>query len=248
MKLAVLNNQPEIFYSIQGEGASMGKPAIFVRLSLCNLHCTWCDTDYTWNWKSTPFTHDNDQLEGYSKYDKSEWITEISNDEIIDELKKYPCKRVIITGGEPLMQQKELVVLLKELKSQGYFIEIETNGTLEIKPETEIVLDQINISPKLSNSNNELKLRIKDLALKQLSKSTKATFKFVVDTPEDLSEVEEIITNYSINNSRVYLMPQGTKPEVLKKKQHWLIDICKEKGFNFSDRLHIHLYGDKRGV
>lgn len=248
MKLAVLNNQPEIFYSIQGEGASMGKPAIFVRLSLCNLHCSWCDTDYTWNWKSTPFTHDNDKLEGYSKYNKSEWITEISADEIIKELQKYPCKRVIITGGEPLMQQKELTPFLKKLKSLSYFIEIETNGTLEIKPENESLLDQVNVSPKLSNSNNELKLRIKDAALSQLSKLNKATFKFVVDTPNDLDEIEEIIVKYSIDSGKVYLMPQGTKADILKQKQHWLIDICKERGFNFSDRLHIHLYGDKRGV
>lgn len=248
MKLAVLNNQPEIFYSIQGEGKSMGKPAIFIRLSLCNLHCTWCDTDYTWNWKSTPFTHDNDKIEGYTKYDKDEWILDTDTNHIINEVKKFPCKRIIITGGEPLMQQKELVDLLTRLKTDGYFIEIETNGTLAIKADLYDLIDQINVSPKLSNSNNELKLRIKKSALSQFSNSSKSTFKFVVDTPQDLEEIEKIITEYSIPSNKVYLMPQGTKSEILKKKQHWLIDICKEKGFNFSDRLHIHLYGDKRGV
>lgn len=248
MKLAKLNGRPEIFYSIQGEGKSMGKPAIFVRTSMCNLHCIWCDTDYTWNWENTPFKHVNDRKKGYSKYIKKDWIVEISAQQILEELKNYPCKRVILTGGEPLMQQKELYELAHLLYTDGYFIEIETNGTLQPKDDFDAVVHQYNVSPKLSNSGNSTQLREKEGVYKFFSNSEKATFKFVIDTPEDLDEVKELISKYQINPLDVYLMPQGTTGQALNQKQQWLIEICKLEGFNYTDRLHIHIYGDKRGI
>lgn len=248
MKLAKLNNEPEIFYSIQGEGRSAGKPAIFVRLSLCNLHCNWCDTDYTWNWEGTSFSHVNDSLASYKKFAKQDWIVEKSVDEIIALVKTYPCKRVILTGGEPLLQQKELSELAKKLSAESYFLEVETNGTLTPSDELSDHIDQYNVSPKLQNSNNELKLRIKEKALSHMAQSENATFKFVVDTKEDIDEVLQLVQVFKISAQNVYLMPQGTLPEMLKEKQLWIVDLCKQYGFNFTDRMHIHLYGDKRGV
>ncbi len=248
MKLAKLGGAPEIFYSIQGEGISMGKPAIFVRLSQCNLHCIWCDTDYTWNWVNTPFEHVNDSKKEYNKYDKSDWILELPSEEIFQLVKKYPCKRVILTGGEPLMQQKELEELSSYLKRKGYFIEIETNGTLLPSTKLDELIDQYNISPKLSNSNNELKLRIKNKTLAHFSSHAKAFFKFVVDTEEDCLEIQDLISQFNIDPQKVYLMPQGTDSDTIKKKQKWLVEMCKSSGYNFTDRMHIHLYGDKRGV
>ncbi len=248
VKLAKLNGKPEIFYSIQGEGKSIGKPAIFIRTSLCNLHCVWCDTDYTWNWEKTSFEHINDIKEGYSKYKKEEWIAEIEVVGILNEINKFPCKRIILTGGEPLMQQKELVVLAKLLHEEGYFIEVETNGTLTPTDDFDALVNQYNVSPKLSNSKNSQQLREKKSVFEFFSSSDKATFKFVIDTPKDLSEVKELITKYVISPADVYLMPQGTTAKILNEKQKWLVDICKEQGYNYTDRLHIHIYGDKRGV
>jgi 7-carboxy-7-deazaguanine synthase len=248
VKLAKLNGRPEIFYSIQGEGKSIGKPAIFIRLSLCNLHCIWCDTDYTWNWKNTPFPHVKDNQKGYSKYNKEDWIVDLSIEHIVEELKTHPCKRVILTGGEPLMQQKELIDLAKQLKRFNYTIEVETNGTYIPIKELDQYIDQYNVSAKLENSNNSKRLREKAEAYNYFNANSKATFKFVIDTPLDLEEVESLTTKYNISADKVYLMPQGTSDEQLKSKQQWLIEACKSSGYNYTDRLHILVYGDKRGV
>lgn len=250
IKLAKLDGLPEIFYSIQGEGRSIGKPSIFVRLSLCNLYCTWCDTDYTWNWEGTSFPHENDQLPGYKKFDKSDSMVALDDQELIENIGQYPCKNIIITGGEPMVQHKQLLPLLKTLKSKdaSYTFEMETNGTLAPNDELHALIDQFNVSVKLSNSNVITKHRLVPSALKFFSASEKANFKFVVDNQQDMAEVHELIDQYNIPSSKIYLMPQGRTPEALQEKQFWLVEICKEFGFNYTDRLHIHIFGSKRGV
>ncbi len=248
MKLARLEGKPEIFYTIQGEGKNLGKPSIFVRTSLCNLHCIWCDTDYTWNWKGTRFRHVNDSTPGYNKFDKSEWIEELPIAAILDQIKTFPCKNIVITGGEPLLQQKELSELCSKLKDDGYWIEIETNGTLAPISAVAGNVDQFNVSPKLENSNNPRNLRLKPKVLDHFTKEEKSIFKFVIDSEKDLKEVLEIQKEYNIAVNRIYLMPQGTLPEALNSKRLWLVDICKAYGFNFTDRLHIQLWGNKKGV
>ncbi len=248
MKLAKLNHKPEIFYSIQGEGPSIGKPAIFIRLSMCNLHCIWCDTDYTWNWENTNFKHIKDVNPDYKKFKKEEWQVETNTEEIISEIDQYPCQRIIITGGEPLMQQKELAGLATTLANKGYCIEIETNGTLVPSHDLDFCIKQYNVSPKLANSNNAEKLRDKQLAMQFFTQSKKAAFKFVIEKPNDLNEVLELISKYQIASEKVYLMPQGTTGKELIDKQQWLVEQCKSHGFNYTDRLHILIYGDKKGV
>lgn len=250
MKLARLNDKPEIFYTIQGEGRSLGKPSIFLRLSLCNLHCIWCDTDYTWNWAGTSFKHIYDKDPGYSKYHKKDWVIDITPEEIGKILGRFPCQNIVITGGEPLLQQKELITLCHALKHQNddYWIEIETNGTIVPDSELDHWIDQYNVSPKLKNSGNPGSLRNKPKALSYFSGSTKAYFKYVIDGPADLDEVLEIIDQYHIKKDRIFLMPQGVSPETLAEKRIWLVEICKEHGFNYTDRLHVHIWGNKRGV
>ncbi|UII25030.1 7-carboxy-7-deazaguanine synthase QueE [Fulvivirga maritima] len=250
MKLAKLNGKAEIFHSIQGEGKNIGKPSIFVRTSLCNLHCRWCDTDYTWNWEGTPFTHDYDSLPGYKKYKKSEYIEELELTDIISILKDIPCKNLVLTGGEPLLQQTELSELMAALRKldSGYWFETETNGTIIPNAKFDAFINQYNVSPKLSNSNNPQKIREKEEAYRFFSKNEKAVFKFVIATDEDLDEVKRLISDYSINSQKVYLMPEGTTREKLNAKQQWLIEECKTLGTNYTDRLHIHIYGNKRGV
>ena len=250
MKLARLNNEPEIFHTLQGEGRSIGKPSIFIRLSLCNLHCTWCDTDYTWNWKGTPFKHNYDSDPGYSKYDKHQWISEIAVKELYKAVGQYNCRNIVITGGEPLIQQNELATFCDLLKNEenDFRIEIETNGTIIPNASLDPLIDQYNVSPKLKNSGNPDHLRLKPEALKFFSKHPRSYFKYVIDGPSDLDEVLQLATHYDIKKEKTYLMPQGIDKKELQEKRSWLVEICKAHGFNYTDRLHIHIWGSKRGV
>ena len=250
MKVAKFNGQGEIFYTIQGEGKSLGKPTVFVRSSLCNLHCIWCDTDYTWNWDTTPHPHIFDKIPGYQKYRKEEQIIELSTEELITEVTQYPCKNLVLTGGEPLLQQKEWVALMTQLRAldTNYWFEVETNGTLLPSQNFDALINQYNVSPKLANSNNSVKLREKPAAYTFFTQSPKAWFKFVIAEKPDLEEILGLIEKYHIPADKVYLMPEGTTPERLNAKQQWLVEQCKKHGFHYTDRLHIHIYGSKRGV
>jgi 7-carboxy-7-deazaguanine synthase len=250
LQMAKNDGRAEVFFSIQGEGKSLGMPAVFVRSSLCNLHCIWCDTDYTWNWKGTSYKHVRDADPSYQKYDRDEQIIRMSTEALVDEVHKYKCLNVIMTGGEPLLQQDGWVSLMEALREidSDYWFETETNGTLTPKAEFDVLVNQYNVSPKLSNAGMECSETENAEALKYFSKSAKSNFKFVVDAEEDLAEVLDLTQRYAIEPSKVYLMPQGVAGGVLKEKARWLVEACKEHGFRFTDRLHIHLFGDKRGV
>ncbi len=250
LKLARLDGKPEIFYSFQGEGRHMGAPRVFVRVSQCNLHCIWCDTDYTWNWKGTRFRHQFDVQPGYQKYDRAEWIVSMPAEEVAREVMKYPCRDVVLTGGEPLLQESQLVRLMACLRKEdpAFTFSVETNGTLIPSPAFQQGIGQYNVSPKLANSNNPRRLREKPDAYRFFADNEKAWFKFVIEDPEDLEEVLGLVDRYEIAPSRVYLMPEGIRPETLQQRQLWLAEICKEFGFSLTDRLHVRLYGSKRGV
>ena len=244
-KLDIQNDRPEIFHTLQGEGVSMGVPSIFIRSSLCNLHCTWCDTDYTWNWEGTPWQH-----ESGTKYSKQDYIIELPITEVAHLVTSYPCKNIILTGGEPLLQQPAWEQLIQHLHSQdpSYTFEVETNGTQIPTPFMDQAINQWNISPKLSNSGNEEKLRIKPQALHHFATKTNAWFKFVIQTQADLSEVQQLQQTYNLPKSNILLMPEGRTEAALQQKRLWLADICRDQGYRFSDRLHIQLWGSKRGV
>ena len=241
MKISRLaDGSPEIFHTLQGEGASLGAPAIFLRLSLCNLHCHWCDTPYTWNWEGTPWPHQDGV-----KFSKTEQIIELTPSQIEPLISAYPCDRLVITGGEPLLQQKELRELIPLLPSIK-FIEIETNGTQIPDPRFATIPTQFNVSPKLSNSDIKEDLRLKPEALRFFSSHEKALFKFVVCDLNDLAEVRELQATYQIPLSRISLMPEGRDAETLKERSLWLADICRDHGFHFSPRLHVLLWGNQR--
>lgn len=239
MKIAKLNGKPEIFYTLQGEGRNVGVPSVFVRLSLCNLFCRYCDSDYTWNWEGTKFVSDRGV-----KFKKEEQIIEMTPVEIMAEVKKYNCKNIILTGGEPMLQQKELLILTALEPSFHY--EVETNGTIRPSDDFDKVVTQFNVSPKLENSGNPLQLRDKVQVMTYFVNNPKAWFKFVIVTPKDLEEVEGLVTKYGI--TRLYLMPEGTTTDELQAKSVWLAEICKNKGWRFSSRLQVLLWGAKRGV
>jgi organic radical activating enzyme len=239
LKLAKLNGKPEIFYTIQGEGVSSGIPAIFIRLSLCNLQCVWCDTPYTWLWTNMPHN--------FAKpFDPKEEILKVTENEIFTIVKDYPqCKTVVITGGEPLLQQQALISLCRLL--EGYRIEVETNGTI-VPEEIDEYVTQYNVSPKLANSGNTVKQREVWRALDWFNHSYKAWFKFVVENKQDLGEVLSLMEKYHISPNKIILMPQGITEAELRSKEQWLQQICKDQGLRFCTRLQILLYGSKKGT
>jgi len=218
--------------TIQGEGPSQGRYVMFLRLALCNLSCQWCDTKYTWDWKN---------------YDRTKEIHELDNDVLLRQLDD-PCEAVVISGGEPLLQQRKLLNLVGGLKKKNYWVEIETNGT--IVPERVLLdlVDQVNCSPKLSNSGDSRRRRIKSEALKVLSESSKVYFKFVIGSLHDIDEVLEYVETFKIKPSHVYLMPLGKTREELQATSSMARLLAREYSFIYSSRLHVELYGTKRGV
>lgn len=250
MKLARLGDGAEIFHTLQGEGVNIGMPAVFVRLSLCNLHCVWCDTDHTWNFVGTPWKHEKDQQPGYQKHCKEDVIIEMSAAEIAAQVRGYGCKHVVLTGGEPLLQEEGLLELIRELRTDGdtWFFEMETNGTR--LPESGLMaeIDQFNVSPKLSNSGVSQGLREKPEVIQGFVESGKAWFKFVVEKEADLAEVLDLAERANIPNIRVILMPEGRNVGEINKVAPWLAERCRDLGVRMSDRLHVRLWGDKRGA
>ena len=245
IKLAKLGNQPEIFHTLQGEGVSMGLPSVFIRSSLCNLRCTWCDTAYTWNWEGTKWDHEDGE-----KYAKSDYIVELETSAVADLVADYHCLNVVLTGGEPLLQQPAWFSIIKHLRERDpkYRFEIETNGTQLPDDDMAQAVDQWNVSAKLSNSGNSAKLRIKEEAMTFFASSDKAWFKFVIQSEQDLAEVQQLEAQFSIPKERILLMPEGRDEVTLQSRRLWLADLCRDQGYRFSDRLHIQLWGSKRGV
>jgi len=225
----------------QGEGKSSGLDVLFLRLSGCNLACSWCDTPYTWNWVGTKFVHPE-------KFDPMKEIVFMDTNEVKVELDKLNTKAVVISGGEPMLQQKPLLPLIQALKADNYWVEIETNGTIAPEPEFLNLVDQINCSPKLSNSgpDNRLSMRERPEALTALADSPKVSFKFVVSSDKDMVEIDSLISRFSMKE--VYLMPEGkTRVEQLAR-QDKIKKLCEEKGFKFSPRLHVLENDSKRRI
>lgn len=222
----------EIFHSIQGEGVSAGRPAVFLRTALCNLTCTWCDTKYTWDW---------------GNYDYSKEVREMEAPEIYQRISNYKTKRIVITGGEPLLQQKQLEPLIKMLKEDRYFIEVETNGTFLPDEIFDKSVDQWNVSPKLANSENSLKMREKGKCYEYFKSKPNAYFKYVVGRYSDIDEIKRLITKYNLPAERIILMPEATRRKNLIEQGKWVSSVASENGFMFSDRLHVMLWNGERG-
>lgn len=252
MKLARMpEGGPEIFYTLQGEGRGTGRPSVFIRASLCNLHCVWCDTDYTWNWSDTPHPHERDADPSYQKYQRAEQIIDLSTADLSARLARYPCRNFVFTGGEPLLQEKAWLGLMTALDGDGGarpHFEIETNGTLLPGPDFLARIDQINVSPKLANSLVAEPLRRKPGVLAALATTGKADFKFVIGSPADLDEVLALVHDTPLPRERIFLMPRAITVAELEANQATVAAMALTHGFRYSDRLHLRLYGAKRGV
>ena len=226
------DGQPEIFASIQGEGVSIGLPSTFLRLAICNLRCDWCDTAYTWDWE---------------RYDRQSSTMTIPAAEAVEAMTALPPRNAVITGGEPLIQRRQLQPLIQDLRARGFRIEIETNGTVAPGELSELV-DQFNVSPKLAHSGNAGLTRIDPPVLHEFAAHSNAFFKFVVRGEDDLGEVEDLRRQFAIPPGRVVLMPEGHTAAELTTRSPWLAETCTQRGYRFSTRLHILIWGDKRGV
>jgi len=231
--------------TVQGEGKSAGKPVVFLRLSLCNLSCIWCDTPHTWNWTGSKFKHPE-------KFDKSKEVHKMSIMEVIEQIKSKTdgtIKSLVISGGEPLLQQPALIELLKILKAEGWWAEVETNGTMA--PITDFVqlIDQINCSPKLANSEDSLGRRFKPLALESLARCSKVNFKFVISKEEDMMDVIDYVDFIRcFGNPEIRLMPLCITKEELESREQMVKELCSKYDFIYTTRLSILMAGNERGV
>jgi organic radical activating enzyme len=220
----------EIFASLQGEGASLGAPSLFVRLALCNLRCEWCDTRYTWE---------------FERYDRDREVHPTAVTEVAARIISAPERRVVITGGEPLMQQAALAQLF-ELIPASIAVEVETNGTLAPEPSLVARVDQWNVSPKLSHAGDEAARRIKIDVLRAFRDTGRAFLKFVVRERDDIGEVRALVHELAWPEERVLLMPEATTAAVHAERSALLAALCQEHGFRFSPRLHVLLWGGER--
>jgi len=220
----------EIFYSVQGEGMLVGVPSVFVRTSGCNLRCVWCDTPYT-SW----------QPEGEER----------SLDFIVNQVNSYGASHVVITGGEPMIAP-EIEELTRRLTQH---ITVETAGTVDAN----VRCDLISISPKLANStphtrdngrwaDQHERLRYQPEILRRLIQLYPYQLKFVITDPSDLQQVNAIVNDIGASRSRVLLMPEGVDAGILAERGRWLAEIAKREGFRITPRLHIDLWGNRRGV
>jgi 7-carboxy-7-deazaguanine synthase len=223
----------EIFFSIQGEGRLAGVPSAFVRTTGCNLRCVFCDTPYT-SWEP-----------------QGEHLTP---DAVLDRLSAFPTRHAVVTGGEPLLASG-IEELCAGLRGRGYHVTVETAGTV-FKP---LACDLASLSPKLSNSTphkreggrfalRHERLRLQIPVLRAFMDRGDYQLKFVIDRPEDVQEVLDVLDRLpGVDRTRVLLMPQGVTRAELDERGPWLVEVCKEHGFRFCPRLHIELYANTRG-
>lgn len=229
--------------TFQGEGSSIGRRCYFLRLAGCNQHCSWCDTPYTWDWSGR----------NGKKYDPREEVHKYDWKDLVDALLALPGtlpggrQLLVISGGEPLLQQKKLEPLCEWFYRHGWEIEIETAGTI-VPHEISRYVTKYNISPKLENSGNELKTRYRPQVLKllQAEGAARVCWKFVARTDEDLAEIAHIVNECEL--SPVYVMPEGTDSETIKERMQELAAEVLKRGWNLTTRLQVELYGNRRGV
>jgi 7-carboxy-7-deazaguanine synthase len=223
----------EIFYSIQGEGILVGVPSVFVRTSGCNLRCAWCDTPYT-SWEP----------EG----------EDLAVEEILARVARFRAHYVVVTGGEPMIAPG-IAPLTEALRQMRMHVTVETAGTVFAPVDCHLM----SISPKLSNSTpferdggrwaaQHDRARIRPDVLKRLMAAYEYQLKFVIAAEDDIAEVKSLVLLLQANPQRVVLMPEGTDPEVLRERAAWLVELCKQEGYRFTPRLHVDLYGNRRGV
>jgi len=218
--------------TVQGEGPSIGRPFWFLRLGGCNLKCGFCDTPYTWDW---------------TRFDPKVELHQMAIDQVAQQLLtqdaalKTPARALVITGGEPMLQQRAVYTLSQML--DPWWVEIETAGTLA---PFRTLADQYNVSLKLETSGNPLAKRRKPKAITALRDSGRAVWKFVVTTPDDFNEIDELVKGYDL--APVYIMPEGVDVLTLRARAKLILPLVLDHGYYFTPRLQIELFGNQRGT
>lgn len=216
-------NVNEVFGTVQGEGRHAGQAAWFVRLSGCNLSCDWCDTPYTWNWQDYDHAAETNQTdpEGLAALlDTSAW------------------RRVVVTGGEPLLQAQALSLFLRSLHTTR--VDLETNGTRPLGP-TRGMWDTVTCSPKVGPSSGQGQTSVDESIM------AVADFKFVIADQLDLDVTRQWVAENGLHHSRVWLMPEGADRDTLLARTPMVAEAAVEEGFNFTSRLHVLAWGNERG-
>jgi 7-cyano-7-deazaguanosine (preQ0) biosynthesis protein QueE len=216
--------------TFQGEGVSAGQVAAFVRLSRCNLACSWCDTPYTWD---------------RARFDLAAESRLMSPAEVWEAVKAIPSGRVVSPGGEPLLQQRRLVWLAGTCRSAGRRVEIETNGTITPQDGILAVADGFNVSLKLASSEMPAARRLRAEAIARFVSSRRAVWKFVVAGPGDLEEIAGLQQRFGLEP--VWVMPEGTSSTQILAGLRQLSGAVLERGWNLTPRLHTLLWEDTRG-
>jgi 7-carboxy-7-deazaguanine synthase len=221
----------EIFRSLQGEGPNTGMAATFLRLAACNLRCQFCDTPYSWD---------------FDRFDASQEAHTETVARLAERLLVDAPTRLVVTGGEPLLQQQALVSLFDQLPAT-LPIEIETNGTiLPLAP----LWDRVaawNVSPKLAFAGMSRDERIVMPILRAFGGCERAYLKLVVAEPTDMKEGDEIIADSAWPFERVVWMPEGTSAQRITVRGRWLAEQAVSRNQRFSTRLQVLLWGDQRG-
>jgi organic radical activating enzyme len=224
----------ELFASIQGEGPNAGAASIFLRLAQCNLHCRWCDTKYTWDWSAHRF---EDEVRVESVVEVARRVSELSGN------------RLVVTGGEPLLQEAALVELFRLLDAERRLaIEVETNGTIPPNAALAERVDQWNVSPKLANSGDPERLRLRPEVLSAFRETGRAFLKLVVESPADADEAEALVHCVDWPRNRVLLMAQAAARETLAERGPLVLTEALRRGFGYSPRLHVERWNGARGT
>jgi organic radical activating enzyme len=213
----------EVFLSLQGEGPSAGTPAHFVRLQGCTVGCHWCDTRYSW-----------DAAGGSAQPIERLWSE-------ARELGEAPL--LVVTGGEPL-EHPGLVALLEQALERWPRVEVETSGIAP--PPLAHPRLFYNVSPKLPSATPRWADSWRAAAAWAAEPNT--TFKIVVGDPPDPEDALRLITEHALPAARVMLMPEGLTDERVRVHAQGLAELCRRHGFRLSPRLHLWLWGPKRGI
>lgn len=218
--------------TFQGEGPSTGRRAMFVRFTGCNLHCTWCDTPYTWDW---------------TRHDRLTESHPTTVGDVLADLAVHldaGTTLLVITGGEPLTQRKGWATLAGAAVAAGWEVEVETNGTLA--PDHVPAGVALNVSPKLAHAGDPEALRIRPAVLAALAAWPATRFKFVVTSEDDIGEACDLLDRLAIPRTRAWLMPEGTTADTVTTRTAALADPVLRSGCNLSTRLHVLTWGDTR--
>jgi len=253
----------EHFYTVQGEGPYVGTPAVFLRTAGCNLQCgatesklgdvdsefepdgdaTWrCDTIEVWRSpESTPTLNELGE-----RFESNGWLDRLD-----------ATAHLVVTGGEPMLpaRQKQLAAFCRWMDTEHSirpFVEVETNGTVPPTDEFDPWVNQYNVSMKLSNSGHTYDERVTADAVQAYidrhNKTQRAVFKFVVSREEDIPEIHNLQSEYGIPDDMIHLMPAGMTQEELGETYRPVVELCKNEGWRFSQRLHVDVWNEKTGV